>query len=98
MLLSSEFSEEALQNTVKHSAGKRVEVQLREDSKALYLLMEIQARVSMSKQHRLAKVWVISMRERIRLVNGTINIDSKSNGGTAIEIRVPLELQSGQTT
>jgi signal transduction histidine kinase len=32
-----------------------------------------------------------SMRERIRLVNGTIAIDSQSTGGTRIHVRVPLE-------
>jgi signal transduction histidine kinase len=32
-----------------------------------------------------------SMRERVRLVNGTIAIESKPMGGTTIEVRVPLE-------
>jgi signal transduction histidine kinase len=31
-----------------------------------------------------------SMRERIRLVNGTIAIDSKPMGGTTIHVRVPF--------
>ena len=36
-----------------------------------------------------------SMRERIRLVNGTIAIDSKPRGGTSIEARVPFEAAIG---
>ena len=31
-----------------------------------------------------------SMRERVRLVGGTIAIDSKPMGGTTIDVRVPL--------
>jgi hypothetical protein len=34
-----------------------------------------------------------SMRERVRLVNGTITIESKPMGGTTIHCRVPLEAQ-----
>ena len=30
------------------------------------------------------------MRERVRLVNGTIAIESKAMGGTTIHVRVPL--------
>jgi len=38
-------------------------------------------------------VGLTSMRERVRLVNGTIAIESKPMGGTTIEVRVPLESQ-----
>jgi len=33
---------------------------------------------------------LVSMRERVRLVNGTIAIESMLNGGTTIHVRVPL--------
>jgi signal transduction histidine kinase len=33
------------------------------------------------------------MRERVRLVNGTISIESKPMGGTTIHVRVPLGLE-----
>jgi hypothetical protein len=32
-----------------------------------------------------------SMRERVRLINGTISIESKPMGGTTIHVRVPIE-------
>jgi DNA-binding NarL/FixJ family response regulator len=35
-------------------------------------------------------IGLISMRERARLVNGTISIESKANCGTTIEVDVPL--------
>jgi len=34
---------------------------------------------------------LISMRERVRLVNGTIAIESTPMVGTTIDVRVPLE-------
>ena len=34
-----------------------------------------------------------SMKERVRLVNGTIAIESKPMGGTTIDVLVPLESQ-----
>jgi signal transduction histidine kinase len=34
---------------------------------------------------------LISMRERVRLVNGTIAIESKPMGGTTIHVRVPFD-------
>jgi signal transduction histidine kinase len=33
---------------------------------------------------------LISMRERVRLVNGNFVIESKPMGGTTIDVRVPL--------
>jgi signal transduction histidine kinase len=41
---------------------------------------------------------LISMRERVRIVNGTIAIESKLMGGTSIHVRVPYTLEriSGQ--
>jgi signal transduction histidine kinase len=36
---------------------------------------------------------LISMRERVRLVNGTIAIESKPMKGTTINVRVPFKSQ-----
>jgi len=35
-----------------------------------------------------------SMRERVRLVNGTINIESRPMEGTNIHVRIPLDGRS----
>ena len=90
--------QEALQNTVKHSGGKRVEVQMREGTGALYLVVRDSGRgFDVEAATRGKGLGLTSMRERVRLVNGTITIDSKPDGGTAIEIRVPFEAAAGQT-
>ena len=34
---------------------------------------------------------LVSMRERVRLVQGTLSVESKLHGGTTIHARVPLQ-------
>lgn len=87
--------QEALQNTVKHSGGKQVQIELREDSEARYLVVRDSGKGFEVGSASFAKgLGLTSMRERIRLVNGTIKINSKLNRGTAIEVRVAREAAS----
>lgn len=86
--------QEALHNVVKHSGVRRFGVQLREDSGEIHLVISDLGRgfdVESATQGK--GLGLTSMRERVRLVNGTIAIESKPTGGTTIEIRVPLESQ-----
>jgi len=84
--------QEALHNAVKHSGVNRIEVQLREQSGEIHLIVSDSGRgfdMEAIKQGR--GLGLISMRERVRLVNGTIEIESKQLGGTTIHVRVPFE-------
>jgi PAS domain S-box-containing protein len=84
--------QEALQNAAKHSGAKRVQVQLREDSGTLFMFIKDSGRGFDVEAGSLGRgLGLASMRERIRLVNGSIAVDSKAGGGTAIEVRVPFE-------
>jgi signal transduction histidine kinase len=84
--------QEALQNIVKHSGGKRVEVQLREDSEAVHMVVRDSGRgFDVEAASHGNGLGLTSMRERIRLVNGTITIESRQNAGTAVQVRVPFE-------
>jgi PAS domain S-box-containing protein len=88
--------QEALQNAAKHSGAKRVQVQLREDSGALYMLIRDSGRgFDVETESRGRGLGLASMRERIRLVNGTIAVDSRTGAGTAIQVRVPVEVGPG---
>jgi len=81
--------QEALHNAAKHSGVKRTEVQLAEYSDEVHLIVRDSGGgfdVEAVKQG----LGLISMRERIRLVNGTIAIESKPMGGTTIHVRVPF--------
>ena len=84
--------QEALYNAFKHSGAKRIEVQLREDSAEIQLIVSDSGKgfdvVAALEGKGLG---LTSMRERVRLVKGTISIESKPTGGTTIRVRVPLE-------
>ena len=87
--------QEALHNAAKHSGVKRVDVQLREESCEIHLIVSDLGKgfdVESAMQDR--GLGVTSMQERVRLVGGTIVIDSKPLGGTTIHARVPLSSES----
>src|SRR6201982_78959 len=83
--------QEALHNVMKHSGVKRIEVQLREDSGGIHLIIRDSGKgfdVEAALQGK--GLGLTSMRERVRLVNGRISIESKPMGGTTIHVRVPF--------
>jgi PAS domain S-box-containing protein len=88
--------QEALHNAQKHSGVKRIEVQLREKSGEIHLVVSDLGRgfdLETAKEGR--GLGLTSMQERVRLVKGTISIESKPMGGTTIHVRVPLDPQQG---
>jgi PAS domain S-box-containing protein len=86
--------QEALHNALKHSGVKRIEVQLHEESGEIHVTIKDLGKgfdIEAARQGR--GLGLTSMQERVRLVNGTITIESKPMGGTTIQVRVPLEFQ-----
>ena len=90
--------QEALHNAVKHSTVKRVEVEIAEKRNEVQLIVSDSGRgfkLESAKQGE--GLGLTSMQERVRLVNGTIFIDSKPMCGTTIYVRIPLPSeQDGQ--
>ena len=83
--------QEALHNAAKYSGVKRIEVQLREDSGEIHLLVSDLGRGFDSETAMQGRgLGLTSMQERVRLVNGIIEIQSKPMGGTTVHVRVPL--------
>ena len=83
--------EEALNNASKHSGVKRVEVQLAANAREIHLAVRDSGKgfdIEAARQKR--GLGLMSMRERVRLVGGTIVIDSKPLAGTTIRVCVPL--------
>jgi len=82
--------QEALHNAAKHSGVKRIEVRLGEESGDIHLVVSDLGKgfdVEAAREGR--GLGLTSMQERVRLVNGTIQIQSKAMGGTTIQVRVP---------
>jgi PAS domain S-box-containing protein len=89
--------QEALNNSLKHSGVKQIEVKLAQQSNEVHLTIIDSGRgFDVEATIQGEGLGLVSMRERVRLVNGTINIESKPTGGTAIRVRVPLTARSAQ--
>lgn len=83
--------QEALRNANKHSGVRHAQVQLRETSGEIHLVVRDSGRgFDFNSAIRGSGLGLTSMQERARLVNGTIEIQSKPMGGTTICVRVPL--------
>jgi signal transduction histidine kinase len=81
--------QEATHNAVKYSGVKRVQVQLRENSGEIHLIVS-DSGCGFDVEPALQGKGLTSMRERVRLVNGTISIESERMRGTTIHVRLPL--------
>jgi signal transduction histidine kinase len=91
--------QEALQNAVKYSGVRHFEVSLKGLSDEIHLTVRdagigFDTDTVMSKQG----LGLMSMLERVNLVNGTFSITSTLNLGTEVSVRIPLSTdeQSGQ--
>jgi PAS domain S-box-containing protein len=87
--------QEALHNAAKHSGTKRIEAQLREDSGEIHLIVRDFGRGFDVATAVCGKgLGLTSVRERVRLLNGTITIDSTPLRGTTINVNLPLTSRS----
>jgi signal transduction histidine kinase len=86
--------QEALQNTQKHSQARKVELSLIGTGKEIQLTVHDSGvgfnPDDVGKVHGLG---IISMRERLKLVNGDFSIHSDVGKGTTIRASVPIELE-----
>jgi len=83
--------QEALHNSVKHSRVRRVEVRLWGTSNEIHLAVSDAGAgfdSEMAKQSR--GLGLISMEERLKLLNGTLSIETQLKRGTTIHARVPI--------
>jgi len=84
--------QESLQNAVKHSQAHDFEVDLRGGAGEIVLVITDRG-VGFDQDHALHSrgLGLISMRERLQLVNGTLAIESKPGHGTTIRACAPLK-------
>jgi len=87
--------QEALHNSIKHSGVRHIEVQLWGMADAIHLAVSDSGAgfdSEAAKQRR--GLGLVSMEERLRLLKGTLSIESQPKRGTTIHARVPLGLES----
>ena len=86
--------QEALHNAAKHSNARILEVRLDHSANQLQLtISDHGSGFDVETATRKGGLGLTSMRERVRLVSGTIDIESKPMAGTRIQVRVPVGVQ-----
>lgn len=85
------IAQEALQNAAKHSGASNIAIRLEKSDDAVVLSVSDPGRgFEINSEKMAVGLGFISMRERLRLINGTIDIRSKPQKGTEIIVSVPL--------
>ena len=84
--------QEAASNAAKHSRANRIEVHVWDDREVIHLLTSDTGRgFDIGTALEGNGLGLTSMRERIRLLNGSISIESKPGKGTTIHARIPRQ-------
>jgi two-component system sensor histidine kinase UhpB len=86
--------QEALQNTVKHGCTGKAAVEICCTAKMIRLRVTDNG-IGFDPLKVKDGLGLVSMRERLYLVGGDIDVDSRPSGGTRIRVRVPIP-PSGQ--
>jgi len=83
--------QEALQNAIKHSGVRQFEVSLKGTTNEILVSVQ-DSGVGFDSEKAILEhgLGLTSMKERLKLVDGELSIDSKVQGGTTIHARVPL--------
>ena len=85
------IAQEALRNCVKHSGARLAQVRLEKTAEAIRLSVSDDGCGFDAESNAMQKgLGFTSMRERLRLVDGTIKIRSQARQGTVINVSVPL--------
>ncbi|HEY7117989.1 MAG TPA: MASE1 domain-containing protein [Tepidisphaeraceae bacterium] len=91
------IAQEALRNVSRHAGARRAAVVLRSDPRALRLTVCDDGRgFDLAACRSSAGVGLVSMEERVRLVHGTVEIDTHPGRGTELRVSVPLATVAGR--
>jgi signal transduction histidine kinase len=83
--------QEALQNSIRHSGVKAARAELRLDGEQIHLTIADAGKgFDLAHAVRHGGLGLISIRERIRQVRGTLTLDSSPDTGTRVEVRARL--------
>ena len=84
------IAQEALHNVVRHSGAREAELRLHIEHESLVLQIADSGIGFESKKAERAGLGLVSMRERVALVNGQLELHALPGRGTRIGVRVPI--------
>ena len=87
--------QEATNNSIKHSKGKKLDIVFKYDSDNIYLYIKddgigIEKESEENKQSLHTGFGLDMMKERVALLNGKIEVLTAEDGGTSIEVIIPI--------
>jgi signal transduction histidine kinase len=82
--------QEALTNVVKHARAEHVSIVLRRKDRAVTALIEDDGRGFSPDGLGGEGLGLVGMRERVALVEGTLNVESSPGSGTTLVVEVPV--------
>lgn len=84
--------QEALNNVVKHASATHVDLHILDKEEELYCMIEDNGRgLSLAQQENGSGSGLRNIRERVMLLNGTVDISGQPGAGTSIEIHIPKD-------
>jgi signal transduction histidine kinase len=91
--------QEALSNTLKHSKANKINISLKNGNNEIFLSIKDDGQgfdIEKYLKTRLKdnQLGIISIQERVTLMNGTFHIDSKIGEGTTKEIKIPVPVKN----
>jgi two-component system NarL family sensor kinase len=91
------IAQEALNNIIKHSETKSARIQLKTKDKMIYLNIQDHGKgFQYTENSKLCGNGIVNMKERVQLLNGSIDIQTGLHQGTQIHICIPVnELENG---
>jgi len=83
--------QEALQNAVKHSGSRRFQVSLKYSESQISMAVADSGKgFNLDDGLKSRGLGITSMRERLKLIDGTLSIESEPLHGTVVRATVPL--------
>jgi two-component system, NarL family, sensor kinase len=82
--------QEALTNVASHARASRVSVRLVATPDAVRLIVQDDGRGFDPSRVRDDRHGIVGMRERVEMIGGSLHIERGQDGGTRVEVEVPL--------
>ena len=93
---------EAIRNAIRHANAHRIEIEIRYDERHVRLRIGDDGTgidpAILDREHNSGRWGLRGMRERAKLVGGTLEVWSQVNSGTEIELAVPAETAYGKSS
>jgi signal transduction histidine kinase len=89
---------EALTNILRHAHAEQIFVRLSQRLDSIILIIRDDGRGITKKELKgTSSLGLVGIRERIRMVGGTLTIEGKTGSGTMVSVEVPMKKKNGDS-